>query len=174
MESMGGEMNRTRRMVLTAMLFAAAMVLSIIEGGIPIPVPVPGVKFGLSNIVVMYALFFVDIQSAVSVAVLKGVFTILTKGPIAGILSLTGGLLSVGVMFVLMAVIKEKGSYFLYSMCGALFHNIGQFAAISLIYSNQGLWYYLPVLLITGVLAGGLTSVLLKIILPALKKLGLK
>lgn len=97
----------------------------------------------------------------------------MSRGLVAGMLSLTGGLFSVGIMFLLMIILKEKGTYFLYSMCGALFHNIGQFAAISLIYSNIGLWYYLPVLLVSGVLAGIVTSVLLKVILPALKKLGL-
>lgn len=57
-ESKSGERTPTRKIVLTAMFFATAIVLSIMESAIPMPIPIPGVKFGLSNIVVMYALFF--------------------------------------------------------------------------------------------------------------------
>lgn len=164
----------TKKMVLTAMLFGTAIVLSIVEGMLPMPVPVPGVKFGLSNIVVMYALFFIDRKAAFTIAVLKGIFAAMTRGGIAGILSLSGGILSLLAMILVMALRKEKGSYFLYSMTGAVFHNTGQFAAIALLYTNMALAYYFPLLLISGVLSGILTSVLLRFILPALKRLDLK
>lgn len=166
--------NKTSQMVLTAMLFATAVVLSIVEGMLPMPIPVPGVRFGLSNIVVMYALFFMDKKSAFMIAVLKGIFAAMTRGAVAGLLSVTGGIFSITIMILLIAISRNKGSYFLFSMAGAIFHNIGQFAAISVIYTNMALIYYLPVLLISGVFAGLLTSVLLRFILPALKKLGLK
>lgn len=165
------EDSKTRHMVLTAMLFATAVVLSIVEGMIPMPIPVPGVKFGLSNIVVMYAVFFLNKRDALMIAILKGVFSALTRGAIAGLLSLTGGVFSIAIMVFLMYVLKEKGSYFLYSMAGAVFHNIGQFVAISIVYTNMGLIYYFPVLLIAGIIAGMVTSALLKVILPALQKI---
>lgn len=168
------EDKKTKRMVLTAMLFATAIVLSIVESMIPMPIPVPGVKFGLSNIVVMYAMFFLHKREALAIAILKGVFSAMTRGAVAGLLSLTGGLFSIAIMAILMYVLKEKGSYFLYSMCGAIFHNIGQFTAISILYTNMAMIYYLPVLLVSGIIAGTITSVLLKVILPALQKLGLK
>lgn len=171
---MGYKDSKTKKMVLTAMLFATAVVLSIVEGMIPVPIPVPGVKFGLSNIVVMYTLFFLDKRSAFAIAVLKAVFGGMTRGVVAGLLSLTGGLFSIGIMIVLMFICKGKGSYFLYSMSGAVFHNIGQFTAISILYTNMALIYYLPILLVSGIIAGIITSVLLRFILPALQKLGLK
>lgn len=59
------------------------------------------------------------------------------------------------------------------SVVGAIFHNIGQTAAVSAIYTNLTLWAFLPVLLISAILAGAATSVLLKVTLPALKKLEL-
>ncbi len=158
-------------MVLTGMLFAAAIVLSIVESILPAPIPVPGVKFGLSNIVVMYALFFLRKQDAFFIAVLKGLFAALTRGIVAGLLSTLGGLSSVLVMLLLMKGLKEKGSLFLYSMFGALAHNLGQFVVISFIYTNIGLWYYLPVLIIAGAAAGMITAVLLNVIMPALKRL---
>ena len=162
-------------MVLTAMLFAAAMVLSFVENSLPpLPITIPGVKFGLSNIAVMYALFFINVSSAFTIAVLKAGFTVMTRGAVAGLLSLTGGLLSVIIMLVLLRVFKDKLSYFALSMSGAVSHNIGQYMVVSMINPVAVMWYYLPVLLISGILAGLLTSVLLKFILPAFKKLDLK
>ncbi|MEG2512318.1 MAG: Gx transporter family protein [Acetivibrio sp.] len=165
--------SKTKQMVLTAMLFATAMVLSILEGMLPLPIPVPGVRFGLSNIVVMYALFFLNKREAFSIAILKGVFAALTRGVVAGFLSMAGGIFALLAMSLFMTVWKEKGSYFFYSMIGAVSHNIGQFAAISIIYTNMALIYYLPVLLVSGMAAGLVTSILLKFILPALQKLNL-
>ncbi len=168
---MKNEDSKTKNLVLTAMLFATAVVLSIVESMIPMPIPIPGVKFGLSNIVVMYAVFFLNKRDALMIAILKGVFAALTRGAVAGLLSLTGGVFSIVVMVVLMYILKEKGSYFLYSMAGALFHNIGQFVAISIIYTDMAWLYYLPILLVTGIIAGMITSVLLRVLLPALQKI---
>lgn len=160
-------------MVLTAMLFALAIVLSVVEGMLPAPVPVPGVKFGFSNIVVMYALFFLEKQDAFLIAILKGLFAALTRGVTAGLLSTAGGLLSIFVMLLLMKVMKDKGSYFIYSMSGALAHNMGQFIVISLLYTSIGIWYYLPVLIGAGIVTGMITAILLRYILPALNSLEL-
>lgn len=170
----GQNYKKTDALVLTAMFFAVAIVLSIIEGFFPLPTPVPGVKMGLSNIAVMYALFFFRSSSACSIVVLKGIFTAITRGPIAGLLSLSGGLFSIAIMMLLIYIFKDKISYFILSIAGALFHNLGQFAAISVIYTGINMSAYLPVLIIFGIIAGVITSVLLRFILPALQKLGLK
>lgn len=165
---------RIRRMVLTAFLFAVVLVLSVVENELQIPVPVPGVKLGLSNIVVMYSLFFVEKKEALLLAVLKALFVFLTRGAIAAFLSLCGGLLSVLVMILCLLIFKDKISYLMISILGAVFHNIGQIIAISAIYTNIFLWAYFPVLLISGIIAGVATSTLLKVTLPALKRLGFK
>lgn len=163
---------KTKQLVLTALMFAVALVLSIIEGILPpVPIPVPGVKFGLSNIAVMYALFFLSKSQAYTIAVLKAVFIFVTRGAIAGALSFCGGILSIVIMAVLMLLFKKRVSYLILSIAGAVAHNIGQFIAITFIYIGMNLWAYLPVLLISGVLAGIVTAVLLKFILPAFKKL---
>lgn len=165
---------RIKRMVLTGLLFAVVLVLSVVENELQIPVPVPGVKLGLSNIVVMYSLFFVEKKEALLLAVLKALFVFLTRGAVAALLSLCGGLLSVLIMILFLLIFKEKISYLMISILGAVFHNIGQIVAISFIYTNIFLWAYFPVLLISGIIAGFATSTLLKVTLPALKRLGFK
>ena len=166
------KMSKTKLLVLTALLFAIALVLSIIEDSLPpLPIAVPGVKFGLSNIAVMYALFFLGKGNAFSLAILKALFVLFTRGAIAGILSLFGGILSIIIMILLLFFFKEKISYLVISIFGAVFHNIGQFLVITFIYADLNIWSYLPVLLISGLIAGIVTATLLKFVLPVFKRL---
>ncbi len=168
-------MGKTKKVVLTAILFAVALVLSIVESLIPsIPIPAPGIKFGLANIVVMYSLFFLGKSTAFTIVILKALFAVITRGAVAGFLSFTGGMFSILIMIILLFIFKDKISYLILSIFGAVFHNIGQFTAISVIYIGMNLWFYLPALLIFGIIAGLVTSILLKFILPALKGLGYK
>lgn len=166
------DLNKTQKLVLTSLLFAAALVLAIVENTLPaLPIAVPGVKFGLSNIAVMYALFFLGKKQAYTIGILKSVFVFITRGGIAGLLSLTGGILSITVMILLMAVFREKITYLILSIFGAVFHNAGQFFVITLIYTGMNMWAYFPVLLISGLAAGIVTSTLLKFIMPAFQRL---
>lgn len=164
--------NRTRNLVMTGILFALAIVVSILEGMLPpLPVPVPGIKIGLSNIIVMYTVYFLGFKQAYSIAVLKSLFVTITRGVIAGSLSLTGGILSITVMLVIIYLTKKKASYAITSISGAISHNIGQFIVIMIIYTGTNVWFYFPVLIISGVITGLLTAGILRVILPALKKL---
>lgn len=167
-----GKMNTTQVMVLSSMIFATAIVLSILENMLPpIVVAVPGVKFGLSNIAVMYALFFLGKKQAYTIAILKGFFAFATRGAVAGLLSLVGGLLSLTIMVILIMIFREKISYLIISIFGAVFHNIGQFIVIAILYTGMNMLAYLPVLLLSGLIAGIVTSTLLRFILPAFKRL---
>lgn len=160
-----------RRLALTAMLFAASLVLSYVESFLPLPIY--GIRLGLSNIPVMYVLFFCSRRQALSIAVLKAGFIALVRGAIAGLLSLSGGLLSLAVMVLLLAITRRRASVIILSVCGAVAHNAGQLAAASLIYTNLYTWTLFPVLLAAGVAAGVVTALILRFILPALDKLGL-
>ena len=165
--------NKTQLMVLTSMVFATALVLAIIENALPaLPMAVPGVKFGLSNIAVMYALFFLGRKQAYTIALLKAGFVFITRGAIAAALSLTGGILSITVMVILIFLFRDKISYLVLSIFGAVFHNVGQFIVITVIYTGMNLWAYFPVLLISGLVAGLVTSTLLRFIMPAFHRIG--
>ena len=166
-------MNKTQKLVLTSLFFAIAIILSIVEHSLPpLPLAIPGVKFGLSNIAVMYVLFFLGRKPAYAVAFLKAIFVFSTRGWIASVLSLAGGILSITIMIVLMVIFRERVSYLILSIFGAIFHNIGQLVAVSIVYTNLYLMYYMPVLIVTGVAAGFVTSILLNIIRPAFSRIG--
>jgi len=159
----------SRRVALTGILFALALALSFLEGMVPIPVPVPGVKLGLSNIVVMYCVYAMGAGQAYLLGVLKALFVLMTRGMSGALLSLSGGLLSITVMVVLRRFVFRQDHYTAISIGGAVAHNIGQLICAALLLGESVLfWYYLPVLAAVGVLVGALTAVLLRNLLPVL------
>ena len=163
---------KTRHIALSGLLFALAMALSFIEGTLVIPGLLPGMKLGLANIVVMYALFFMGPKQALVLDVLKAFFVFLVSGWTAGFLSLCGGLLSLLVMWLLYYHCPLRPTWFILSVCGALAHNVGQLFGAGLILSSAMSLYYAPVMLVLGLIMGALTSLTLKAILPALGRLG--
>lgn len=165
-------MNKTKayKIAYMGILFALSIALSFLEGLIPLDaVLIPGAKLGLSNIVTMYALFFLGAPNALVIAVLKSGFVFLMRGPVAFLLSVSGGIVSVAVMSVLFYCFKVK-SYFVLSVFGAVFHNIGQIVAATFVLGNVKVLYYFPILFVSGVVMGVLTALVLKIIIPYIKK----
>ncbi len=153
-----------------AMLLTLIVVLSIFESSLAALAALPpGVKLGLANIVTMFALFFLGKKVAFSLTIAKGIFVFITRGFSAGILSISGGIVSICVIIILSAIFKDKISYLLLSIAGAVFHNIGQLIALIVILdNNKYTLYYLPVLIISGLIMGTITGVLLKSLLPVL------
>ncbi len=164
---------KTRQIALSGLLFALAMALSFVEGTLVIPGLLPGMKLGLANIVVMYALFFMGPGQALALDLLKAGFVFLVSGPTAGFLSFCGGMLSLLVMWLLYYVLPLRPTWFILSVCGALAHNIGQLLGAGLILSSAMSLYYAPVMLVLGLGMGALTSITLRALLPALSRLGL-
>lgn len=154
------------------LLFALMSALSFLESmltpwlGLP-----PGVKIGLANIVVMYALLCLGKGSALTLTALKSLFVLLTRGVTAGALSLGGGMLAFLVMTLLHGP-KHKASLFILSASSAIAHNLGQLLVLKLLMRSVYTLYYMPILLVSGLVMGSLTVCCLKAMVPALKKLG--
>ena len=159
-----------KRLVTAALLFAVSIILSFLENMIPSPFEfLPGIKMGLSNIPVMYAIIFVKNSDAFAISALKSFFIFLTRGMSAFFLSLSGGVFSLIIMIILTKIFKEKISFLVLSVSGAISHNVMQLIVFSIVYTNMFTLYYTPLLVLSGVLAGCATAVLLKLFLPALK-----
>lgn len=157
------------------MLTALSAALSFLEWLLP-PVPglPPGIKLGLANVVVMFTLFCCSVRDAFVLSVLKSVFVFLGRGWVAFTLSLTGSLLSVVVMVLLFHFLSKKKNYRLISVFGAVSHNIGQLCAAVFVLGTGGfLWYYFPVMLVSGVIMGLATGIVLHVVSPVLEKVPL-
>ncbi len=160
--------HETKLLVTTALLFATAMVLSVIE--MLFPLPGYGVKLGLSNIVIMYALIAINGKTAFTIGILKVFFVFLTRGIVASLLSLCGFVFAFLAMIILVKFFKDRVGFLLISVLGAIAHNAGQLIAISFLYDPLIAVANIPILGISAVLTGCLTAILLKIMLPILKR----
>ncbi|MDR0271937.1 MAG: Gx transporter family protein [Clostridiales bacterium] len=160
----------SKKIAFLGLMLAIMLICTALEHMLPpIPFLPPNVRLGLANIALMFCVFFVSRSSAITLNALKAFFVLLTRGPIAGVFSLCGGLLSVCVIILLLYIFREKISYTAVSVAGATAHNFGQFAAFSVLISLH-LWY-LPVLIIAGIATGIVTGTMLKILLPVIGKI---
>lgn len=157
---------------MLGLLLAAASALSFFEsalcGMMALP---PGVRLGLSNIAVLMAMLLMGHSRAVTLAVLKAVFVLLVRGFVAGVLSLTGGMCSVLVMLAVLRVHRTEMSRRMLCMAGAVSHNIAQILAAVIIIGSPYLFYYMPVLLVSGLAAGWMTGSIYRAAEPYFKRI---
>lgn len=148
-----------KRVALFGVSAALALALSFFESLLPPLFSLhPGLKLGLSNIVTMTCGVTFGIPCALAVAVVKGVFAGLTRGFVAMLMSLIGGLLSTLVVCLLF---KLRLGYLVISVIGAVVHNMAQLTICAFIVSNFGVFIYAPVLMIFGIIAGCITGSIL-------------
>lgn len=144
---------RTRRLTLSALFIALALIFSYIEFLIPYSVGIPGVKLGLANLVILTCLYALDFRYAFAVD-LGRIFLagLLFTGPMAMAYSLCGGLISIFVM----GILKRTGWFSMIgvSMAGGVAHNFGQLLIAAFLVSDVKMFLYFPVLLFSGLAAG--------------------
>lgn len=149
-------MKKTKRLVLLAMLTAVAMILSYVESLLP-SVGIPGVKMGLANIAVIFALFRFGWKEAAALSLVRVVLISLLFGSVGAMLySLAGAVLSLAVMALLRRI--DRFSTVGISVAGGVAHNAGQILMAMLILQTKQLLGYLPVLAVSGIAGGVLTG----------------
>jgi heptaprenyl diphosphate synthase len=150
---------KTKKIATYGLLVALAFILSYIESLFPIPIPVPGIKVGLANLVVITALYSMGVKEAFVLAFIRILLVGFTFGnPSNMIFSLAGGLLSC----LMMTIIKKVKLFSLVgvSIVGGISHNVGQIVVSIFVVENINIIYYLPILLISGVITGILIGIL--------------
>ena len=160
-------MKKTKKIAVFALCVALAFVLSFLETIIPINIGVPGVKIGLANMVVLAALYLLDKRAAFAISMIRILISgLLFSGAFSLLYSFTGGILSFLVM--LLAMKSEKLSILGVSVLGGAVHNIGQIIVAAIVMQTPRIVYYLPVLLISGALAGIVVGIISKIVVERL------
>ena len=149
---------KTRKIATLALAIALAMILSFVESQIPAFVAIPGVKIGLANIAVVFVLYKLGWKEAVlislvrvfMVSVLFGTAVSLFYSVAGAVLSLTG-----------MVLLKRTGlfSTVAVSVTGGVLHNVGQILMACLLLETNVIVYYLPFLILSGVIAGVVSGV---------------
>lgn len=165
-------MKRTsvRRLALLAILTAIALTIFVVEAQFPLPVPVPGMKLGLSNIVTLFALSVFGWKEALAILLVRVFLGNLITGQMMSLFySLAGGLLSFACMALILRILK-KDQLWVAGVIGGITHNIGQTAVAVFVTRTPALLAYLPVLILCGILTGALTGLVAQLLIQKLRR----
>ena len=159
----------TRKIARMGLLTALALILSYVESLIPAFVAVPGVKMGLANIVVVFALYTLGPGEAAIVSIIRVLLSSLLFGSILSLsYSAAGAIISLLSMIIMMKT-KIFGVTSV-SVTGGVFHNLGQILVACLVLETGVLLYYLPVLILSGTITGAVIGIASSIVIKRLQK----
>lgn len=170
------EQDRTlsvQSMTQLAMLSSLALALSWVEAILPFQPGLPGIKLGLANLVIVFVLSRMGAGSALLVNLVRILLAgFLFAGPFGTLYSLAGAAFSLAGMTVLTAINQKReaagktGCFSLYgiSMTGGVLHNLGQLIVAVLFVSNRNLFFYFPVMILSGIAAGILNGIIVRLL----------
>ena len=162
---------KTRRRAINIIMVSNAVMLSFLEAFIPVPIPIPGLKFGFANIIIMTAIVFLRFRDVLFIVLFRClVMAILGSGLVMFVFSLAGGSLSVVVMWLLYKKMSESFSLKGISIAGAISHNTGQIIVASVLLNEIIILYYLPILLLTAIITGFINGKIANMVINELKK----
>lgn len=142
---------------LYGLLAAVALICGYVEALVPLPVPVPGIKLGLGNVVVLFALAAFGAKSGLVIMLVKVVASAMLFGnPAVFAYSLAGGLASFGAMCL--AARCRALTVVGVSMVGGVCHMLGQSLVVAMLLAPYVALGYAPVLVVSGLVAGLLTG----------------
>lgn len=161
---------KTKKIAYIGLMIALAFVFSYIEFLLPIHIGIPGVKLGLANLAIIVCLYTLGDKEAFLLSVIRIVLVGFTFANMSMMMySLAGGILS----FVIMWLAKKTNKLSMtgVSVLGGVFHNVGQILLAMWVLETESLLYYLPVLIVSGVVAGVVIGILGALIAKRIKKL---
>ena len=161
-------MSISKKISICAMLTVIALIFGYIEFLFPIPLPIPGIKLGLGNIVILICIYTLNYKYAFFTMLIKVILsTILFASPSMLIYSLSGGILS-----YLVTILMKRFSFNIIttSIGGGVFHNIGQLGAAFFVLNSINLMYYAPLLILCGIITGALVGIVSNTIINRIHK----
>ncbi len=161
--------NTTGKVSLYGILIALALILSYVEAQIPAFFAIPGMKLGLTNIVVVVALYVLDGKSAMFINVVRIILVSMLFGTAMSFaFSIAGGMLSTVVMILLKKI--DKFGPVGVSATGGITHNMAQILVAMFLLGTRAIAWYLPVLWISGIVCGVLIGIVAGIIAKRVPK----
>lgn len=161
--------SQSKKITTCAALTATGLILGYIESFIVLPVGIPGIRLGLANIVSIFALYIIGPAYAFFVLLVRVMLSsILFSGPAAFAYSMAGAVVSMAVMIL----IRRLGfSIYSVSVAGAVTHNIAQIIVAAFITNSRYVFFYTPVLVLSGIAAGLVTGFIVQLIIKRLAEL---
>ena len=156
-----------KKVALYGILTGLALIFGYIESLFSLSFIAPGIKLGLANSVALLLLCFKDFKGALLVNITRILLSaLLFSTPFSLVFSLTAGIISVVIMKLLSGI--KSVSVVGFSIAGAVVHNLVQLTVASLIF-GRAVWYYLPFLLVSALISGGIIGALSLIIFKRIK-----
>ena len=160
---------KARRVAFLSLSISLAMILSFVESQIPALVAIPGIKVGLPNIVMVFLLYRVGWKETVTVSLIRIFLVSLLFGNVQTLtFSIAGALVSLAGMILLKKT--DRFSCIAVSIVGGILHNVGQIIAACFWTQTAEMAYYLPVLLISGTIAGTVIGILAGMMVKRLQR----
>ena len=148
-----------KKTAFCGLVLALALIAGYAESLIPVAVAIPGIKLGAANSVILILLYMVGVKEACIVNISRVVLAGFLFGSMSSILySLSGAIVSLFVMTLLKKT--DRFSISGVSMAGGVFHNMGQLVMAALVLETSAVWYYFPVLMLSGSITGFLIGFL--------------
>ena len=146
-----------KKVACLGLFLGLALVCSYLESLVPIGFGIPGIKLGLTNVVVILLMYCIGAKEALVISLLRIFLIGFLFNPASILFSLAGGLLS----FILMYLMKRTNLFkcLSVSLVGGISHNIGQIIVASVIVENYNILFYIPVLLVAGIITGFLIGI---------------
>ena len=146
-----------KKVAYLGLFLGLALVCSYLESLVPIGFGIPGIKLGLTNVVIILLMYCIGAKEALVISLLRIFLIGFLFNPASILFSLAGGLLS----FILMYLMKRTNLFkcLSVSLVGGISHNIGQIIVASVIVENYNILFYIPVLLVAGIITGFLIGI---------------
>lgn len=156
-----------KKIAKIAIFSTLAIIFGYIESLFPLPIPVYGAKVGISNIVILTSLYLLTTPISWGIMLIKTFLSsLLFSGFSAFLYSVSGGIFSVLIMSILKKT--KKFSIIGISIAGGVSHNIGQLIVSAIFLKNINIFYYLPILIIIGIISGSIIGIISNIIIKRL------
>lgn len=156
---MDNNSKKINKLTQLSLFLAIGIILNLVEAMIPLPISIPGVKLGLANTIGLVLLYYYSEKEYLLIGLARVIFVGLLR---TGLFSMTfvislGGWFLSSLIVILLYKFKTF-SIFGLSIASAVFHGIGQIFVVMIYYNTTGIVLYLPILMLTGVITGLLTS----------------
>ncbi len=160
-----------KRLCSCALLTAIALTIFMVEAQIPLPIAIPGIKLGLSNIITVYAVFVLSPREGGMILFARVFLGAVFSGQMSTLLySGGGGLLSIFVL-ILLSKLLSKQELWLASPIAAFFHNLGQLCVAALVMQTPVVFAYLPYLTVAAVVSGLFTGLCVQYVVGRLPEI---
>lgn len=150
---------------------AVALILSYVESLIPITFGIPGIKLGLPNLIVVLLLFG-QRYGAKEALLVNGMRIVLSGFMFSNLYAILYAMAGAAFSFIAMLIGKRLRCFSVIgvSVLGGVFHNIGQAVVAMIVVETFAVSYYIPFLIVAGMITGAFLGLIVMEIIPYLDR----